>query len=248
MRYFIQLSYLGAKYCGWQKQPESPSVQETLETAFSTMLRTPTELVGCGRTDTGVHARIYYVHLDCDKMPDNALSRLNKLLPPDIAIHQIHEVKEDAHARYDAFSRAYEYHLHFQKSPFLKDHSFLFPFPSRPDFSKTQAAAKLLLNYEEFFPFCKSNTDVKTMRCELKEARWEQPDANRWVFYIGANRFLRGMVRLIVGMSLNVGLGKVSIEEVQQAMEQQTRLKRSWSVPPEGLFLMKVEYPFLNTK
>ena len=246
MRYFVQLSYLGAGYCGWQKQPQSPSVQETLETAFSTMLRRPTELVGCGRTDTGVHARMYYLHLDSSAIPDNALSRLNKLLPPDIAIYQIFEVKEDAHARFDAFFRAYEYHLHFQKSPFLKNQSFLFPFPSRPDFSKMQTAVDLLLNYKEFFPFCKSNTDVKTMRCELKEARWEQLDTNRWVFHIGANRFLRGMVRLIVGMSLNVGLGKVSIEEVQEAMDQQTRLKRSWSVPPEGLFLTKVEYPFLQ--
>ena len=245
MRYFIQLSYQGSKYCGWQKQPQSPSVQETLETAFSTLLRTPTELVGCGRTDTGVHARTYYVHLDSSVMPDNALSRLNKMLPPDIAIHQILEVKEDAHARFDAVFRAYEYHLHFQKSPFLKEHSFLFPFPARPDFSSVQAAASLLLEYEDFFPFCKSNTDVKTMRCELKEARWEQLDDNRWVFHIAANRFLRGMVRLVVGMSLNVGLGKVSVEEVREAMEQQTRLKKSWSVPPEGLFLTRVEYPYL---
>lgn len=249
MRYFVQLAYDGTQYCGWQRQPNSPSVQETLETTFATILRQPIEIVGCGRTDTGVHASHYFAHFDFEgAIPDSYIHRLNKMLPKDISLYQIFEVSEEEHARFSATERAYEYHMHFHKSPFLRDRSFLFPYPESPDFELMQVATSLLKEYEAFFPFCKTNTDVKTMICKLEEARWEQLNDQQWVFHIAANRFLRGMVRLIVGMSINVGMKKITLTEVETAMTNQTRLEKSWSVPAQGLFLTRIEYPFLKAK
>ncbi len=244
MRYFSELAYKGTNYNGWQRQPNAPSVQQTIEEALATILNTAIEVVGCGRTDTGVHASQYFLHFDFEgKFPKEFLRRLNKLLPPDVAFRSIYEVAPDAHARFDATRRSYEYHIVLDKNPFLTDTAWHFPFFEKLDMEKTQAAAALLLNYGAFQPFCKSNTDVHTMECTLFRSEWVFDEAERrLVFHISANRFLRGMVRLIVGMCLNVGLGKVELDEVRNALDQQVLLKKSWSVPAEGLFLTEVRY------
>ncbi|MCU0348784.1 MAG: tRNA pseudouridine(38-40) synthase TruA [Saprospiraceae bacterium] len=244
MRYFSELAYRGTNFNGWQRQPNAPSVQQAIEEAMATILGSPIEVVGCGRTDTGVHASQYFLHFDLEGgFPKEFLRRLNKLLPPDIAIRSIFEVAPDAHARFGAVRRSYEYHIVLDKNPFGADTTWHFPFFDKLDLEKTQAAAALLLGYGEFQPFCKSNTDVHTMECTLFRSEWVHDKAGRrLVFHISANRFLRGMVRLIVGMCLNVGLDKVGLDEVRHALDQQVLLKKSWSVPPAGLFLTEVAY------
>jgi tRNA pseudouridine38-40 synthase len=246
MRYFTELAYNGFHYSGWQIQPNSLSVQARIQGAFSTILGAEIEFVGCGRTDAGVHASQYFAHFDFNgTFPKSFLQRVNKLLPEEIVIYNIFEVKPDAHARFDAYQRSYEYHLTFVKNPFQTQTTYFYPFAQKPDFDKMQAAAQLLLHYQDFQPFCKSNHDAKTLHCDLTRCEWQQLDENKLVFHITSNRFLRGMVRLIVGMCLNAGLEKVTLEEVKIALEQQILLKKSWSVPPEGLFLTEVKYPFL---
>ena len=244
MRYFSELAYSGTNYHGWQRQPNAPSVQEAIEQAMATILGTAIEVTGCGRTDKGVHASQYFMHFDFEgKFPKEFLRRINKLLPLDVAIRSVLEVAPDAHARFDAIQRSYEYHIVLEKNPFLTGTAWYFPFFEKLDLEKVQAAAALLLQYGEFQPFCKSNTDVKTMECTLFRSEWVLDEAaRRMFFHISANRFLRGMVRLIVGMCLNVGLGKVELEEVGKALDQQVLLKKSWSVPPEGLFLTEIRY------
>ena len=243
MRYFVELAYRGTHYHGWQRQPNGISVQEELEKAFSTILNTPIQVVGCGRTDAGVHASQFFLHFDSpQKLPDNFVSRLNKFLSSDIGIFRIFKVPVSAHARFDAFYRSYAYHVHFNKDPFLADRSLFFYSGNHIDHILLQDAAKTLLKYQDFFPFCKTGHDVKTLRCELHHSEWEFGEG-RLTYHIAANRFLRGMVRLIVGMCLNVGLGKMSIEDVRIALENQTRLPKSWSVEPQGLFLTEVRYP-----
>jgi tRNA pseudouridine38-40 synthase len=246
MRYFVELAYNGKAYFGWQRQPNAISVQQSIEEALSTILRSEITITGCGRTDTGVHAKQYFIHFDFEeKFPKGFLSRINKFLPQDIVFYNLFAVKPEAHARFDAYERSYEYHLSFQKTPFYPDTSYHFPFAEQLNFEKMQEANQLLLEYEEFFPFCKTNTDVKTMKCELSRAQWERPNEQSAVFHITANRFLRGMVRLIVGMNLNVGLGKTTLEELKTAMDNQSRLKKSLSVPPQGLFLTGIKYPYV---
>lgn len=250
MRYFSELAYNGTNYCGWQIQPNGITVQETLEKAFSTILRTSIAITGCGRTDTGVHASQFFIHFDFEEtFPKGFLNRINKFLPKDILIKRIFEVASDAHSRYDAYHRSYEYHIYFHKNPFGLETSYHFPFAEKLDINKMQQAADLLLKYEAFFPFCKAHSDAKTMLCDVRRAEWifDQKE-KKLVFHISANRFLRGMVRLIVGMCLNVGLGKLAIADVQLALDQQIRLKKDLSVVAKGLFLTEVKYPFLDKK
>lgn len=245
MRYFASISYNGSAYFGWQRQPTQISVQEIVEKAFSTILNRPTEVTGCGRTDSGVHAKNYMLHFDGPKdLPPDFVRRLNKFLPEDIVVHQLMPVRSDAHARFDAFQRSYEYHLIFEKNPFLIDTAYFFPRKKTLNFNLMNLAATQLLNYNAFFPFCKTGHDAKTLVCHLTIAEWQFfPDHQKMIFHITSNRFLRGMVRLIVGMCINVGLGKVTIEELNDAMEQQTRLPQSLSVPPQGLYLTAIKYP-----
>jgi len=248
MRYFAELSYKGTNYSGWQRQPNAMSVQQKIEEALSMILRVKTEVVCCGRTDAGVHASQFFLHFDFEgALPDNILKRINKYLPGDIAISRIFEVDEKAHTRFDASFRAYEYHVVFDKNPFKKDSAFFYPFGRKLDISLMQEAASILLKYDSFFPFCKTNSDAKTMFCTIERSEWVwEKEGEHLVFHIAANRFLRGMVRLVVGMCLNVGLGKVKIAELYEAMDKQERLKQSYSVPPNGLFLCEIRYPYIN--
>jgi tRNA pseudouridine38-40 synthase len=247
MRYFLELSYFGKNYNGWQVQPNAPSVQAAIESAIYTVSRSKVEIVGCGRTDTGVHAKQYFAHVDLpEPLPTSFLSRLNKVLPADIAIHRLIPMHQEAHARFDAYHRAYEYYITGQKNPFLTDTAtFVYNFKDL-DREKMQAVANLLLQYDAFAPFCKSDHDAKTLICKVIESQWTWNDeVQTATFRIAANRFLRGMVRLIVGMCLNVGTGKTTIEEVEYALRTQTLLKNSKSAEPQGLFLMDIKYPYL---
>lgn len=246
MRYFAELAYNGTRFFGWQRQPKQVSVQSTLEDAFSTILNQSIAITGCGRTDTGVHAKLYYIHFDFDgEFPQGFDRRINKFIGPDIVIYQFWQVAPEAHARFDAYHRAYEYHLGFQQDPFAQETCYYYPFASGLAIEKMQEAAALLLDYSSFYPFCKSNTDVQTMICTLQRAEWEVlENGQKLVFHVAANRFLRGMVRLIVGMCLQVGMGKLDLAAVKTAMDQQTLLPKPLSVPAHGLFLTDIRYPF----
>lgn len=244
MRYFLTLSYRGTRYAGWQVQPNAPSVQATLEAALSTILRENIEVTGCGRTDAGVHARYYVAHFDAHTaLPPTFLNGINSLLPDDVAVHGIRAVKAEAHARFDAYERGYEYHISLRKDPFLVDTAWHIPQHERLDWGQMQAVAELLPRYSAFFPFCKSDSGLEHFACELKSARWAQrPEEHRWVFHITANRFLRGMVRLIVGACVQVGRGQLTLADVERALDEQISLKKSLSVPAQGLFLTDVRY------
>jgi tRNA pseudouridine38-40 synthase len=244
MRYFAELAYNGTKYNGWQKQSNATTVQEVLENGFSTILGRPVELTGCGRTDTGVHASQFFAHFDLDEeVPDWLCSRLNRFLPPDLVLRRFLRVPDGAHARFDAIRRSYAYHLVFEKDPFSPQTAWHFPFAEKPDLERMQEAAALLLQYDQFSPFCKTHSDARTMFCQLMRSEWQQQHAGHLVYHISANRFLRGMVRLVVGMCLNVGMGRLEHSEVASALDRQQPLRRSWSVPPQGLFLTEVIYP-----
>lgn len=246
MRYFLLLAYRGTHYCGWQSQPNAPSVQATLEKALSTILGQATGVTGCGRTDTGVHASYYVAHFDAqESLPLTLLHRLNSVLPDDIVIYGIQQMPTEAHARFDAFERSYEYHLSLRKSPFDTETTWFFSQGRQLDFEKMQAVAALFPNYSAFFPFCKTHSGVDSYACTLYRATWVYEETQqRMIFYVSANRFLRGMVRLMVGACLQVGLGKLDWEEVKSALDNQQLLQRSLSVPPQGLFLVDIKYPY----
>ena len=243
-RYFIYLSYDGTRYHGWQIQPGDISVQECLMKALSTLLRRETvEVTGAGRTDAGVHARLMVAHFDHETALDTAFltDKLNRLLPPDIAVYRVVEVRPDAHARFDATSRKYRYYVTTSKTPFRRHYSCrLF---NRPDFEQMNHAAETLFEYTDFTSFSKLHTDVKTNNCRIMYARWEQEDADTWVFTIRADRFLRNMVRAVVGTLLEVGRGKLTIEGFRQVIEKKDRCSAGTSVPGNALFLVDVTYP-----
>lgn len=243
-RYFIQLSYCGTRYNGWQKQPHvgTLTVQQEIETALATYLRQAIDVVGCGRTDTGVHARDYFAHFDTGLELDipNTVYRLNKVLPNDIAIQAILPVKPDAHTRFDAISRSYQYHIHTAKSPFLP-YSY-YHIAKQLDIERLNQAADIITELTDFSTFCKFHTDVATMECQISQSKWVQ-HGDHYTYYVTANRFLRGMIRLIVGMCLNVEKGKLSIEDVQTAALSKVRTGHDLSVPAQGLILCDIKYP-----
>jgi tRNA pseudouridine38-40 synthase len=244
-RYFIELAYDGTKYHGWQVQQNAVSVQELLNKALTTLLRQPIETIGCGRTDTGVHAKEYFAHFDGSKSeienPKFEIG-LNALLPHDIAIKRIIPVHADAHARFDATLRSYEYHIHFEKNPFLNGYSWLLR--DRPNLELMNKAAVIIMEYIDFSCFSKSNTQVKTNNCKIAKAVWEQTD-NGIIFKITADRFLRNMVRAIVGTLLLVGKGEMQPEEIRDIIESKNRSNAGMSVPACGLYLTEVKYPYL---
>jgi tRNA pseudouridine38-40 synthase len=244
-RYFITLAYHGGSFVGWQRQPKGESVQGCLERALSTILRDQIEVTGCGRTDAGVHARHYVAHFDtAQPIPPSFLVGTNSLLPPEIAVYTYQAMPPTAHARYDAYERAYEYHIVARKSPFERGTVWQYPQAQRLDVDKLHEVAAIFPQYNEFFPFCKTHSGVDHYRCDLRDAHWELlPDQHRLVFHVTANRFLRGMVRLMVGACVQAGMGQISPDAVRDALERQVALPKHLSVPAEGLYLTRVEYP-----
>ncbi|MGI9547739.1 MAG: tRNA pseudouridine(38-40) synthase TruA [Flavobacteriaceae bacterium] len=242
MRYFVHFSYLGKSFHGWQRQPNAITVQEQMESCFSTVLRQTVELVAAGRTDTGVHASEMYAHFDCDHIDstDDFVQRINSFLPEDIAINNIIQVNSEAHARFGALERTYEYRIVQKKDPFLADTTYYSRQPY--DISKMNTAADLLLGKKDFECFSKSNTDVKTFICNVKQAEWRRQE-NQLVFTITADRFLRNMVRAVVGTLLDVGLEKKSLEDVNTIIKNKDRRLAGASVPAKGLSLVRVQYP-----
>ncbi len=260
MRFFITFSYNGTNYCGWQRQPNGIAVQEELEKALSTILRIPIELTGAGRTDAGVHALNMVAHFDINTecMATSILSpclrgtseaegvikklinNLNSLLPYDIAVKKIEKVADEAHARFDALSRKYEYHIITSKNPFLKEQACRIHFPLNIELMNE--AAKILFEYEDFTSFSKLHTDVKTNNCTIMEAYWQQR-GEELVFTIKANRFLRNMVRAIVGTLMEVGRERLTIEGFRQVIEAKNRCSAGHSVPACGLYFIEAEYP-----
>lgn len=244
MRYKLSLSYNGSDFAGWQRQENALTVQEVLEEKISLKLRNEIRVVGCGRTDSGVHASHYVLHFETsESIPENFIYVLNNLLPGSIALHDIEAVSSFFHARFDAIGRQYVYRIHAQKDPFRKEYSYYYPWILQADQEAMHQAARLILQYQYFEPFCKSNSDVKTKRCKLGHAYWIfDEDNNNFEFHIGSDRFLRGMVRLIVGACIQVGIGKMTLEEMRNALDKQEALPKPLSVPPEGLFLTKIKY------
>ncbi|UAM98765.1 tRNA pseudouridine(38-40) synthase TruA [Polaribacter litorisediminis] len=241
MRYFIELSYNGKNYHGWQIQPDVISVQEKLNNAVSTVLQEEIQVVGAGRTDTGVHASQMFAHFDTTKeLKEEILFRLNSILPNDISVAQVFLVDDDKHVRFDAISRSYEYKIWLGRNPFLLDFSWQIH-SQKPNIALMNDAAKLLLEYEDFQCFSKVKTDVYTFNCNITEAFWEQKE-NELTFYISANRFLRNMVRAIVGTLKDVGLGKISKEDFRKIIESKNRSNAGLSVPAKGLFLTQIKY------
>ncbi len=243
MRYFIHLAYNGANYCGWQTQPGLPTVQQTLEQALTTLLRRPTAIVGCGRTDTGVHASDFYAHFNAtDEVDTRQLTfKLNSFLPDDIAIYEIFAVRDNAHARFDATARTYQYHVSDRRLPFKQGlYSRIY---YRPNLELMNQGANLLMEYEDFTSFAKLHTQVKTNICHLSLAQWEERE-DEWVFTIRSNRFLRNMVRSVTGTLLDLGRGKLTLDGLRQIIERKDRCAAGASMPPQGLFLTRVEYPF----
>lgn len=242
MRYFITFSYDGTAYHGWQIQPHSVSVQEELQKALSTLLRKPMEVVGAGRTDTGVHARKMVAHFDSESELEcsQLVYKLNKLLPRDIAVQQIERVEEDMHARFSAKSRTYHYYVHLDKNPFLRSYSW--QVYGNPDFDLMNRAAAVLMEYTDFTSFSKVNTDTKTNDCTITEAHWDRVGEGQWRFTITANRFLRNMVRAIVGTLMEVGRGRMSIEQLCNVVDAKDRCRAGDSVPGNALFLVDVKY------
>ncbi len=241
MRYFLQCSFFGKHYHGWQRQPSDLSVQEVLEDCLGKLMGSTVEIVGAGRTDAGVHAREMYAHFDWpEPLPTELIHRLNAFLPGDIAVQQIFPVQPEAHARFDALSRTYQYFLVQQKDPFSEDMAF---YQNRPlDFKLMNKAATYLLEFEDFKAFSKSRTDVKTYLCDISHAQWQE-EGTRWVFTITADRFLRNMVRAIVGTLLEVGKGNLSPEDVKTIIKSRDRSRAGASVPAKGLYLTGILYP-----
>lgn len=241
MRYFIELAYLGTAYHGWQIQPEATSVQKCIQDALSLLLQQQIEIVGAGRTDAGVHAKQLFAHFDVTETLDEGVLafKLNSILNKDISIQSIFKVKDDAHARFDAVRRSYEYHIVSDKNPFLIDQAYHLKKPLHLD--KMNEAAAILKNYTNFKCFSKSRTDVKTYNCKVEEAYWESKGSTL-VFHITADRFLRNMVRAIVGTLLEIGLGKSSVTSMHDIIAGEDRSKAGTSVPAHGLYLTKVEY------
>ena len=245
MRYFIEFAYKGTNYHGWQYQPNAISVQETLTKALATILKTTIELVGAGRTDTGVHAKQMFAHFDYDTVIDSnfLIHKLNSFLPKDIAVLAFYKVQEDSHARFDATKRTYQYNIHTKKDAFESDDSFYYH--NHLNIELMNNACELLFQYTDFECFSKVNTDVNTFNCNIFEANWIQVN-DKIVFTIAADRFLRNMVRAIVGTMIYIGLEKVSLQQFKEIIESKDRNKAGFSVPAHGLYLTKVEYTFLK--
>lgn len=249
MRYFIHLAYDGTRFHGWQIQPNGISVEGEIEQRLSTLLRQPVDIVGAGRTDAGVHARHMVAHFDisleCD--PEQLCYRLNRMMPPDIYIYKIEKVADDKHARFSAVSRTYHYYVSTVRNPFNRQYSWLCHYDL--DFELMNQAAKILMEYKDFASFCKSHTDVKTTLCDVSEAKWYSLTPNEtnncegeYYFRIKANRFLRNMVRAVVGTLVEVGRHRLTLDDFRNVIEGKKRTMAGESMPANALFLEKIEY------
>ena len=244
MRYFIKLAYNGTNYHGWQYQPNASSVQETMNKAVSTILNTEINVMGAGRTDTGVHAKEMYAHFDFKKSfeIESVIHKLNSFLPKDITVYDIIPVPAAAHTRFDAVKRTYEYHINTFKDPFLQEQSWYFH--QHLDIDLMNQAAQLLFDHTDFQCFSKVNTDVNNFDCTVFEAHWSKEN-EKLIFTIAANRFLRNMVRAIVGTLINIGLHKITLTDFDAIIKSKSRDKAGFSVPAHGLYLTKIEYDYL---
>jgi len=242
IRYFAQLAFSGKNYNGWQIQRNAPSVQETFNRGLTLLLKEPINVTGCGRTDTGVHARQFFAHFDTEKLtkPEILTKKMNGFLPNDLVIHRIFPVKPDAHARFDATSRTYCYYITRKKNPFLQD--FAFHYHGDLDMDLMNTGSSFLLNVNDFSSFSKARTQVKTNHCKITKAIWES-DQDMVIFTITADRFLRNMVRAIVGTLILLGRHKMTTEELMRIIESKNRSNAGDSIPAHGLFLEQVNYP-----
>ncbi len=252
MRFFLHISYNGRRFHGWQIQPNDLSVQQSIEDALSKILRVRTPIVGAGRTDAGVNARMMTAHFDNDSLAGILadysrkglfLHSLNSLLGPDVAIHDVVPVHDNAHARFDAISRTYRYFVHERKNPFVSEFSLL---TSPLDYDSMNLAAGKLLSVNDFTSFAKLHSDAKTNLCRVTEAFWEPLGEHRYVFVITADRFLRNMVRAVVGTLVEVGRGKMSLEGFDEVVEARNRCSAGTSMPPHPLFLWNISYPYIE--
>lgn len=245
MRYFLKFAYNGENYFGYQIQPKVITVQEVLEKALSLLLQQKITIVAAGRTDSGVHAKEMYAHFDCVSDIDSSflIQRLNAFLPKDIVVYTLIPVKNTAHARFDAVSRTYEYRIHLFKDAFIHKQSW--HYHTTLDIDKMNEAGKILLDYIDFQCFSKVHTDVRTFNCKITAAYWKQLQDNELVFTITANRFLRNMVRAIVGTMIDIGNGKTSLKEFRAIIESKNRSNAGFSVPAHGLYLVKIVYPYI---
>ncbi len=241
-RYFIKLAYKGTAYHGWQIQPNAVSVQASVENALSVILQEKINVTGCGRTDTGVHAQSYFAHFDSTKMigNNNELLRLNRFLPKDIAIHKIIPIRPDAHARFDAISRTYIYKIHTGKNPFLQSYSW--EQYKTPDIERMNSACQYLFKYSDFTSFAKLHSDNKTNDCKIIQAEWKQHQ-NQYIFTIKADRFLRNMVRAIVGTLIEISNNQEKPEHICEIIEAKNRSSAGQSAPAHALYLTRIEYP-----
>ena len=243
MRYFIEFSYAGTNYHGWQRQPNALSVQQVMEEAVCILQKQVCPLVAAGRTDTGVHARQMVAHSDVETLVEDCqqwVYRINQYLPQDIAVHSLRHMQDTAHARFDALSRTYEYHIKRFKTPF--ENELHYCFYQRLDLAQMNLATQVLLEYEDFECFSKSNSDVKTFFCKITQAQWKKTKKG-YIFTITANRFLRNMVRAIVGTLIEIGLGKKNVEDLHKIIKSKNRSSAGYSVPAQGLFLTHIDYP-----
>lgn len=242
-RYFIFFSYDGTRYHGWQIQPNANTVQQELQHALSLLLRKDMEVVGAGRTDTGVHARQMAAHFDWDGDAidcPQAVIRLNRILPRDIAVRDLRPVAKDMHARFSATSRTYHYYIHTSKDPFERHYSLQMNYPL--NFERMNEAARMFLDHEDYTAFCKAGADNKTTICHVTEAQWVQTSPTTWYFIITANRFLRNMVRAVVGTLIDVGRGRITLEQFADILHGGTRSDAGESMPGNALFLEIVKY------
>ncbi len=242
MRYIAEVAYIGTLYAGWQRQDGALTVQQVFEDAFSLILREQVEITGCGRTDAGVHAQQYFFHFDTQHgITDQLIHRLNSILPPELAIFAIRHVADTAHARFDAVRRTYQYFITFRKDPLHRDTAYWYARGDMLEREAMQRMAAMLLEYRDFRSFCKTGSDAEHYLCDLSDARWSFEE-HKAVFTISSNRFLRGMVRLIVGSALEVGRGRLTIDDVRKALDTQMPVPRAVSAPAHGLHLVRIEY------
>ncbi len=243
-RYFIEVAYRGTAYAGFQIQPNANSIQAEVSKALGIFFKGDCNLTGSSRTDSGVHAHSNFFHFDADHLPaqaklDKVAYNINAILPDDIMVKRIFEVADTAHCRFDALSRSYEYAIYQLKDTFVADRAYYFPYTL--DLGQLQAAAEVVMSYQDFTSFSKRNTQVHTFNCTILKSEWSVQN-NCTIYNVEANRFLRGMVRGLVGTMLKVGTGKISIDQFKEIIESKDCTKADFSVPPQGLFLKKVRY------